>query len=343
MNKQLGLLLLLTCLAVGGGVWLTYNTQVSSPVEENLFSLGIEQADKISEITLQNSQKTLLQASLVDDKWTAQLPELSGHYPLDKSKLAGFLKKIVQAKLMEAKTTKQDNYHHLGVESIDNIDSLATLVSLNMGNVAKQWQVLVGMKANLGEGSYVRLPTSSQSWLIDQVIDLPSDEFAWLHRPLLPFKSRDIVSISRSDGKTWNITQSADDEEFSLETLPKGTELRYPTIVSNYVDSLIELDFEQLLPLDAELWQKAKVMAKINVNLSQNQILQLKIGSVENDYYVQFSSPTLNGYYLDWIYKVSSFSAQQLLKTKDDFLTELTDTSGAKSPTLKIDEGDAPN
>lgn len=343
MNKQLGLLLLITCLAVGGGVWLSYNTHTASPVEENLFSPGIEQAGKISEITLQNSQKTLLQASLVDDKWTVQLPELFGHYPLDKSKLAGFLQKIVQAKLAEAKTTKQSNYHHLGVESIDNIDSLATLVSLNMGSTAKPWQVLVGTKANLGEGSYVRLPTSSQSYLIDQVIELPSNEFEWLQRPLLPFKSSDIESISRSDSKAWKISKSVDDEAFSLDALPKDRELRYPGIISAYVDSLIELDFEQLLPLDAERWQKAKVMAKINVLIEQNQLLQLKIASVDNDYYVQFSSSALDAYYLDWTYKVSAFSAQQLLKSKDDFLSELSDTGDVKSPTLKIDEGDAPN
>jgi hypothetical protein len=343
MNKQLGLLLLLTCLAVGGGVWLSYNTQAPRAVAENLFSPGIKQAGKITEITLQNSQKILLQASLVDDKWTVQLPELFGHYPLDKSKLAGFLQKIVQAKLAEAKTTKQSNYHHLGVESIDNIDSLATLVLLNMGSTAKPWQVLVGIKANLGEGSYVRLPTSSQSYLIDQVIELPNDEFEWLQRPLLPVKTSDIESISRSDSKAWKISKSVDDEAFSLDVLPKDRELRYPGIISAYVDSLIGLDFEQLLPLDAERWQKAKVIAKINVLIEQNQALQLKIASVDNDYYVQFSSPTLDKYYLDWTYKISAFSAQQLLKSKDDFLSELSDTGDVKSPTLKIDEGDAPN
>lgn len=346
MNKQLGLLLLFTCLAVGGGVWLSYNSQGPSPVEENLFSPGIEQAGKISEITLQNSQKTLLQASLVDDKWTVQLPELLGHYPLDKNKLASFLQKIVQAKLAEAKTTKQSNYHHLGVESIDNIDSLATLVSLNMGSKVKPWQVLVGTKANLGEGSYVRLPSSAQSYLIDQVIELPSDEFEWLLRPLLPFKSSEIESISRNDSKAWKISKSVEDEAFSLDAMPKDRELRYPGIISAYVDSLVDLDFEQLLPLDAERWQKAKVLTKINVLIEQNTALQLKIASVDNDYYVQFSSPTLDGYYLDWTYKISAFSAQQLLKSKDDFLTELSDLGDIgdiKSPTLKIDEGDAPN
>lgn len=342
MNKQFGILLLVTILAVGGGVWLTFNSQTKGTVEEKLFAPGMSQADKITQITLKNSQKNLLQASLVEAKWMASLPDVYGSYPIDKSKLADFLQQLVQAKLVEAKTTKLHNYHHLGVESIDNVDSLATLVSITMANSTKQWQVLVGTKANMGDGSYIRLPTSSQSWLIDRVIDVPNDEYEWLQRPLLPFKSSDISSISRSDSKLWTITKT-EAEEFVLGTLPKNRSLRYPGVVNAYVDSLVNLDFEQVLPLDSEHWKQAKVSANLSVELSQNKSLQVQIANLENDYYLQFNSQTADGYYLDWTYKISTFSAQQLLKSKEDFLADIPEAGETKEARSTVLEGDAPD
>jgi hypothetical protein len=342
MNKQLGILVLLALLAVGGGSWLALNMQSSSPVTEKLFSPGINQVDEITEITLQNSQKTILQASLVDDKWMGKLPDIYAQYPLDKTQLANFLQTLVQANLAEAKTSKTQNYHHLGVESIDNIDSLATLVSIKFGNVTKTWQVLVGNKANLGEGTYVRLPTSSQSWLVDRQIELPSDEFAWLLRPLLPFKTTDVVSINRLQSNPWSISKKAEGD-FVLNATPKGRDLRYPGIVNAFVSSLIELDFEKVLPLNTEVWNKAKLLTTLNIVLSQNESLQCKIASLDNDYFVQFSSPSLNGFYLDWTYKISAFNAQQLLKLKEDFLAELPQSTSTKTPNQEIDEGDAPH
>jgi len=43
--------------AVWWWCWATITLQFSSPVEENLFSLGMSKLTKISEITLQNSAK----------------------------------------------------------------------------------------------------------------------------------------------------------------------------------------------------------------------------------------------------------------------------------------------
>lgn len=341
MNRQISLLILLAIAAVGGGVWLTMTSQTSDFSVEKLFSSGASDAESVVEITLENSQKVILQASLEDGNWLAKLPDTYTSYPLDKRKLAGFIQAIVNAKLIEAKTSKQKNYHHLGVESIDNVDSLATLVSLKMARSAKPWQVLLGNRATMGEGMYVRFPTSLQSWLIDHEIDVPSDEFEWLQRPLLTVESAEIESLSRTDGKAWRIVK-AKDNDFSLSDVADNREVRYPGIESAYVTSLLELDFERVLPLDSAQWQQAQIVAKFDYVLTDARQLHIDIAKLETDYYLQVSSQTIDAYYLQWTYKISAFSAQQLLKTKEDFLVELAPVNAAKSVKQKTDEGEAP-
>ena len=341
MNKQLGLLILVTLLAVGAGVWLTHQAQPGNDEPQLLFVDGINKAKDITAIQLKNSQGNLLQAELVDGEWVAKFDEFATNYPLNKTALAEFIQSLLQAKLIEAKTSKSENYHHLGVEGIDNVDSLATLVTINRTNSSQAWQVLIGNKVNSGQGNYVRLPEVAQSWKIDQTVTLPGSKFDWLKRPILNLHSDDISSISRTDNQAWTIVKGQD-QSFNLQAIPRGRELRYPGVVSALVNSLIELDFEQLLPLADEQWQKAKIITRLLVKTQSGQQLQVKIANLDNQYFIQFSSEQLQGYWSDWTYQVSSFNAQQLTKTLEDFLAELPKATDDKPQTNEVEEGDSP-
>ena len=341
MNKQLGLLILVTLLAVGAGVWLTHQAQPGNDEPQLLFVDGINKAKDISAIQLKNSQGILLQAELVDGEWVAKFDEFATSYPLNKSALAEFIQSLLQAKLIEAKTSKSENYHHLGVEGIDNVDSLATMVTISTGNNSQAWQVLIGNKVNSGQGNYVRLPQAAQSWKIDQTVTLPGSKFDWLKRPILSLSSDDISSISRTDNQAWTIVKG-EDQSFTLQAIPPGRELRYPGVVSALVNSLVELDFEQLLPLADEQWQKAKIITRLVIKTQSGQQMQVKIASLDNQYFIQFSSEQLQGYWSDWTYQVSSFNAQQLTKSLEDFLAELPKATDDKPQTTEVEEGDSP-
>ena len=341
MNKQLGLLLILTLLAVGGGVWLTYQSQPSNSEPDALFVDGIKKASSITAVTLQNSQGNILQAELIDGQWMAKFDDFSTRYPLDKTALANFIQTLVQARLLEAKTSKKENYHHLGLEAINNVDSLATLVTIRTSDSDQEWQVLVGNNVTNGQGTYVRQPLAAQSWKVDQTITLPSDQFDWLKRPILNLSFDDIDVISRIDNKAWSVVKG-DDELFNLKSVPKGRELRYPGVVTAQVNSLLNLDFDQLLPLDAQQWQTAKVISKLNVKTSNAEQIEVTVANLDNEYFIQFSSAQLNAYWLDWTYQVSSFNAQQLTKALEDFLAELPKASDTKANTSEVEEGDSP-
>lgn len=342
MNKQLGLLLLVTLIVVGAGVWLTHQAQPGNQDPQALYVGGNKKAAGITAIQLHNSQGTLLQAELIDGQWMARFDQFATTYPLNKSALAEFIQSLTQARLIEAKTSKKDNYHHLGLEAIDNQDSLATQVSILSNDSIVPWQVLIGNKVAGAQGTYVRKPQEAQSWKIDKTIAVPSNKFDWLKRPILELTAIDLAMIARTDSKGWSIARQ-EDGEFALNGLPKGRELRYPGIINALVDSVLELDFEQLLPLGDEQWQKAKIISRLSIKTTTDQQLQLKIANLENQYFVQFSSEQLQGYWSDWTYQISSFHAQQLTKNLEDFLAELPKASETSEPMAEVEEGDSPN
>ena len=342
MNKQLGLLLLVTLIAVGAGVWLTYQAQPGNQDPQVLYVDGHKKAAGITAVQLRNSQGSLLQAELIDGQWMARFDEFATTYPLNKNALAEFIQSLTQARLIEAKTSKKDNYHHLGLEAIDNQDSLAVEVSILSNDSIVPWQVLIGNKVVGAPGTYVRMPNDAKSWKIDQTIEVPTSKFDWLKRPILDLSAKDLTMITRTDTKGWSISRQ-DEGEFALNGMPKGRELRYPGIVSALVDSVLELDFEQLLPLGDEQWQKAKIISRLNIKTRAEQQLQLKVASLDNQYFVQFSSEQLPGYWSDWTYQISSFHAQQLTKTLEDFLAELPQASEPAKVQAEVEEGDSPN
>jgi hypothetical protein len=342
MNTRLIGLVLLAVVAVAGGIWLNINHQTHDQSVQMLFPDGRQHVQDLQAISLHTSQGALLQAELDGETWLAKVEENAPPYPLDKTKLADFLNALTQAKLVEAKTSKADNYHHLGVESIDNVDSLATLVTLSGKQTNNDWQVLVGNSVTTGTGNYVRLPRAAQSWKIDQAISLPSDKYSWLQRPILPFKSADIASLKRIDGKAW-VVEKSENAQFILKNLPKSRELRYPGIVDSVVSSLVDLDFDALLPRDESVWLNANAVAKLLVSLNDGSTVSAQIKQRDTEYYVQFASEQTNAFWSEWTYQISSFNAQQLAKNLEDFLVEVKPVEPLKKAGDEVEEGEAPN
>jgi hypothetical protein len=68
------------------------------------------------------------------------------------------------------------------------------------------------------------------------------------------------------------------------------------------------------------------------------------VSELNDAYFVNFSATNQTEYWQKWYYQVSNFSAQQLIKTLDDFLAQ-EDPINSNSDRLHqaIDEGDAPN
>jgi hypothetical protein len=217
---------------------------------------------------------------------------------------------------------------------------MATLVTFKAND--KYWQVLVGNKVTLGEGHYVLKPEDSQSWRTDKTISLPIDKFLWLKHPILPFKDQDISSVSRVDSLNWQIERSASGD-FQLIDIPKDKVLEYDGILNSVVSNLTSLNFESLLAANEDFVQSLKVLTQLKVATADQRTFHVIVSELEDKHFVNFSSNDQSEYWQKWYYQVSNFSAQQLIKTVDDFLAEENaTTSNSDTSSQAVDEGDSP-
>jgi hypothetical protein len=218
---------------------------------------------------------------------------------------------------------------------------MASLVTLKANE--NFWQVLVGNKATLGEGQYILKSDDVRSWRTDKTIYLPIDKYSWLKQPILPYQTQDIISVSRVDSLGWQITRAVGGE-FQLVNMPKDEELEYASILNSIVNSLISLDFEQLFPVNEGFEQSLKVLTQLEVITAQQKTFQVVVSELDDEHFVNFISADQSKYWQKWYYQISNFSAQQLIKTLDDFLLQEPASERPSSPSFSVvEEGDSPN
>jgi len=340
MNKQVTILTGIAILAVGLGVWLIQSSSKHTFEAELLFDDLQKFANQLDNVEIKNAQGVLFSAQKLGDSWLATFDPEQPVYPISQHKLASFVETMMRAKLVEAKTSKPENYIRLGLQSIDTDDSMATLVTFKASD--KSWQVLVGNKVSIGEGHYILKPEDPQSWRTDKTISLPIDKFSWLKQPILPYQTQDISSVSRVDSLNWQIVRSASGD-FQLINMPKDRELEYASILNSMVSNLVDLDFEQLLAANEDFAQSLKVLTQLEVSTTNGKTFQVVLSERDDKHFVNFSSNNQPKYWQKWYYQVTNFSAQQLIKTVDDFLAQQnTPTSNSDSSSQTVDEGDSP-
>lgn len=341
MNKQVYALAVIAILALGLGVWLSQSPSKDKFVAGLLFDDLQEFANQVDSVEITNAQGVLFSAKKLGDSWLATIVPEQPVYPISQDKLAEFVETMMRAKLVEAKTSKSENYIRLGLQPIDIDDSMASLVTLKANE--NFWQVLVGNKVTLGEGQYILKSDDARSWRTDKTIYLPIDKYSWLKQPILPYQTQDIISVSRVDSLGWQITRAVGGE-FQLVNMPKDEELEYASILNSIVNSLISLDFEQLLPVNEDFEQSLKVLTQLEVSTAQQKTFQVVVSELDDEHFVNFISADQSEYWQKWYYQISNFSAQQLIKTLDDFLLQEPASERPSSPSFSVvEEGDSPN
>ncbi|WP_293751960.1 DUF4340 domain-containing protein [uncultured Paraglaciecola sp.] len=340
MNKQVSVLAVIAILAVGLGVWLSQPPSTHTFETELLFDDLQKMANQVDSVEITNAQGVLLSAKKSAENWLATIEPEQSVYPVSHDKLADLVETLMQAKLVEAKTRKPKNYIRLGLQSIDTQDSMATLVTIKASG--NSWQVLVGNEVTFGEGHYILKPKDAQSWRTDKTISLPIDIFSWLKQPILPYQEQDINAVSRVDSLDWQIARSANGD-FQLMNKPTDKELEYASILNSIVSNLTNLKFEQVLAANDEFTQSLKVLTQLEVTTTDETTFQVVVSELDGNHYVNFNVSDPSEYWQKGYFQVSNFSAQQLMKTTEDFLVEENNTTGDIDTSSKaVDEGDSP-
>ncbi|MBC3766402.1 DUF4340 domain-containing protein [Neptunicella marina] len=336
MNKHIGILSLAVVLAAFAGFLVFNKHQQQGSLEKGLMLEGLKSsAANIDRIEIKKAHGLDFNATQQDGQWVAAALD---NYPVEQTKLAKLITAMVEARQLQAKTSKPDYFDRLGLRAISDQDSLATQVTLYSGS--KSWSVLVGQRPERSSGQYVRLPKNNQAWLVDKAFELPFSDTDWLKQPVLPTAMQDIQQLEKLGEKGWIIRkQDKQQPHFELADLAADRKLTYPGVLDAAVSSVTGLNFEAIAAADTVDWSQAD-KTTFNVSLYNGDLYQLDIATVGNDHYLTVSSDSLQGYWQHRTYKISSFSFEQLNKGMEDFLQKASDNvpmSGAV-----IDEGEAP-
>lgn len=341
MNKQLISLLLLVAALAGAIYFLAQQSASNRQDKVALFAKLAEQNQRIERVEVSQASGMILAAVPTRTGWKTELKN-GIDYPVDQQQLSALVESLTDSILFEAKTARPENYGRLGVKDVTEADSQATQVTLYTST--DQFSVLVGNSATSFQGSYVRLTGEQQSWLLDQVINVPSDGFDWLQQPILDVSTDQINMIKRTDGTPLTITSQVDtDTPFVLENKPRDKMLRYDSIVSAFVDSFVDLNFDAIVAQNKVEETQNLPAITFEMSLKSGEIINVTLRESEQLAYITFEQIMPSGAYWHALtYQISNFAAGQINKTMDDFI-ETQPTVTEMPSNMSIDEGESPS
>ncbi|MFA3789534.1 DUF4340 domain-containing protein [Aliiglaciecola sp. SL4] len=339
MNKQLVSLVVIIAALAAAIYFLTIGANQASAEKLKLFPELAEQAQKIQQIQVSNANGSLIDARQSQGQWITVLPVSEREYPLQQKALSELVDGLSKAVLFEAKTAKSENFGRLGLQDIDQVDSQGTLIKIRIGT--KDYQVLVGARASLGQGSFARLIGEKQTWLLDRIINLPTDQYAWLKQPILDVLKEQVSYLRREGNAGFEIQKDFEQEDgFTLKGLGESEELKYQSILSAFVDNLVNLKFEKIVDAGESGFDPQSVTATFEVGLEDGRILNMWLWEHADAAYVRFGGD-FGKYWYDVNYQLSSFSAGQIDKTYSDFIQDKRSQTQLPQE-YPIDEGESP-
>ena len=321
--------------AIGVGINQSGQGQSDFGSDQLLPELGAA-AQSIDSIKIESAGNQLIvQSHKQDNQWVIDNLD---NYVADTAQLSTMVNALKDARKVEAKTAKPDNFHHLGLRDITDSESQAVLVSVSGGG--KSWQLLIGKPAKNGSGQYVRLAGDNQTWLIDKAISKPDKAEDWINDKLFDFTVDDIQSVALS-GKFDYVLSKADKEagNFALGSLPEGHKLKYDSITGSVPRSVANLRFDAIKPTGD--WTTPTESQSITVSLFAEQeatakSVQMTVAKQGEQYLAKLSGD--NPLWLDWVYQISEYNYSQLVKDPMDYLDPIEPAEEA-APTPVLTDG----
>ncbi|MFC1719979.1 DUF4340 domain-containing protein [Pseudomonadota bacterium] len=204
--------------------------------------------------------------------------EASG-YRADWERVKNLLSSLSQAEVIEEKTSKPEYYARLGVEDVSSDDAAGVLIEF-AGETGLP-AVIIGNSAQGRSGQYARLKDSAKSVLIDSRIDVPRDQIGWLNKNIVDIPEAEVVEyeIIQPDGESMKAKKaSADDENFKLQNIPEGREIKPGWNVDAPANSLADLDFQAVMPAMQLDWEGA---TRCRILTADGLLLEAEVQTVQ--------------------------------------------------------------
>lgn len=138
-----------------------------------------------------------------------------GSYPADSASINGLLRKLADARLLEAKTSVEQRYAELGVEDVKNPQAKG--IKLILTGLSTPVRLIIGNAT--AAGTFVRRAEDRKAWLAKGNLQINLDPAFWLDHNLLDVAPERVaaVTVDRAGVKPLRLSRSnPEDAAFRL-------------------------------------------------------------------------------------------------------------------------------
>lgn len=328
-------LLPLAGLLVLAAIFLRPTAEQAATSNEPLLPNLAQQLNNVERVELRSAGDTLAIALVKnDEQWG--LEQRNG-YPIVIDSLRTMLRALAQLKTDEAMTSNPEYYSRLGLTDIANANSAAKAIRIYNANGEKIAGLLLGNSMYRGgnEYSYLRVEGQAQSWLVQGGLDLLLKPERWLNRDLLNISRDDIqqVHIYHPDGEELLVKrENEDDKHLSVQNLPEGAELLYPSVGNGPAEALQSLVFDDVQTTADFDWQADNIVTT-RLARKDGLVIVSKAERRETQYFIELSAEyngddatlaaeanELNQKFNGWVYRIQPYKYQALAKRMENML-----------------------
>ena len=337
--------LILAAAALSAAAWFaSHREQQRFGVNEGeLLVPGLsEQLARIDRVSIAPAGKPSVTLSTEQGQWVVRE---RNNYPADTQALRKELRKLAEARTLEAKTAQVALYPQLGVQDVDQAEDTTLRLTAYAGDT-QVVDIIIGKPG--ASGSYVRLLDNPQSWQIDQRITLPRVTVGWLDTQLVSVPRADVQSVAVKPAQGPDYTISKDDPEqadFALTPAPDDGQALNVANINRLGAALSNLQIQDVVSdVDADLaWSQATLttfdglILKLEVAKSEGGERYLKLTAEareDADDNARKQAETINGKSLGRTFLGPQYSVDALAMRHDMLIRQpASEQDGEVNPT----------
>ena len=223
-----------------------------------------------------------IEITTADDSFTLESLEAGGWavrerhgYPAQTATVRRFLLGVAGLQIRSRKTSNPDNYARLDLTAPeDDTESKAARVVIRDEDGGELAAFLAGRirpasevdnpDPDRGESGlkdlsqiFVRLPDAPTVWLVEGALDIARQPTDYINRDRLtdtPRNSIRSVTVARPDADDLSVTRAAQGEDFELQNIAAGMQLKNQFQLNDLVDLFVNLKFEDVTSADEIAW-----------------------------------------------------------------------------------------
>ncbi|THB70715.1 MAG: DUF4340 domain-containing protein [Gammaproteobacteria bacterium] len=197
-----------------------------------------EKLNMVDKVLIQHSGNEAIILTKSNDRWAHTE---KSNYKANFTAIRDLLTQLAEAKLFEAKTTKEKNYIQLGVEEVTKEKGSGSRVTIYSKEKLLE-DIIIG-RYKINKGTYLRKAKEKQSWLTQSKLIVQSRALDWLDTNLVNINENNIKSVEYSpiDDTPYKITRNTNNESYKVVHGGKSSAPKNPRFVDNIARLINEI------------------------------------------------------------------------------------------------------